>query len=718
LTLRANLIFSRRGRLGTAFTIVAVLGLWLAPAALAHHSILSGVSSCEPDGGQKITWTATNSEAATGNGATNRTQEITAISVSSGTLGSTIVVGTKLAPQSLATSSRDVVSTGYSGTSTAVVTLTVSSRWLNPNGTLTSPLVTDTSSSKVTLKGGCKSPPDPKASIEQNCADGAVVTLKNDGDTATTFTVYKTAQGAGETVVDASVAVAAHSTVVKKYAMAEDETSSFRATSGTFDSGKKSLTNDCTNPHATVVQECSAGESGGATIAFSNVNGKKAVTFEVFKNGSGTKLDTVPISAGGTASRSYPMSEDETATFRVKTADGYDSQNVSLTNNCTNPGANVVPSCADGGALVTLTNAAAKKPVTFKVFKNGVQVDGDVVVQPGATATRSVAIAEDATATIKVTGTNFTTFEKSITRDCTDPGALIAHDCAQGGAVFNLTNKGVLPTTFQIFKNGTKVGDDIVVAAKGSTKKVLAMVEDEKSTFQVKTTDGFVSDAVELVHNCTNPGASVTQSCQAGGAVFTLTNTGGALPISFDVFKNGTKVESVAVAANATVSRTYAMAEDETASFRATSGVFDSGEKVLVHDCTQPGAAIVQSCTAGGAFFALVNRGQSPEVFTVARNGAVVENINVAAASAVTKIYAMGEDETSTFRASTADGFDSGVVTLTHDCVPPAQVLGVQIPRSLPATGAGSFPLGLRAVALLGLGVVILRMRVLLFGRG
>jgi hypothetical protein len=329
-----------------------------------------------------------------------------------------------------------------------------------------------------------------------------------------------------------------------------------------------------------------------------------------------------------------------------------------------------------------------------------------------------VAIAEDATATIKVTGTNFTTFEKSITRDCTDPGALIAHDCAQGGAVFNLTNKGVLPTTFQIFKNGTKVGDDIVVAAKGSTKKVLAMVEDEKSTFQVKTTDGFVSDAVELVHNCTNPGASVTQSCQAGGAVFTLTNTGGALPISFDVFKNGTKVESVAVAANATVSRTYAMAEDETASFRATSGVFDSGEKVLVHDCTQPGAAIVQSCTAGGAFFALVNRGQSPEVFTVARNGAVVENINVAAASAVTKIYAMGEDETSTFRASTADGFDSGVVTLTHDCVPPAQVLGVQIPRSLPATGAGSFPLGLRAVALLGLGVVILRMRVLLFGRG
>jgi hypothetical protein len=197
-----------------------------------------------------------------------------------------------------------------------------------------------------------------------------------------------------------------------------------------------------------------------------------------------------------------------------------------------------------------------------------------------------------------------------------------------------------------------------------------------------------------------------------------LSNTDGELATSFDVFKNGSKIDTVAVAAGATVEKIYAMDEDEQATFKATTADgFDSGDVALTNDCTDPGATVFQSCTAGGAFLVLRNSGESGTVFDVAKNGALLEQVAVGAESAVNKTYAMAEDETSTFRA-TADGFDSGTISLTHDCAP-TEVLGAVFEqhRSLPRTGDNPLPLILRSAALLGLGFVILRVRVLLFGR-
>jgi hypothetical protein len=927
---------------------VAILGLWLAPAALAHHPIVSGTTACQADGTQKVTWTVTNSESTAGS---NRTMTIDAggVNVSQGSAINGISAGQSYPPTPTAGSTKTGTQS-FGGKAGGSVTLSITASWSN-NG----PQHVTSALASVTLKSDCPSPPEPKVEISQNCADGAKMVFKNDGDTATSFTVSKNGNQ-----ID-TVNVAGHGTATKTYAMSEDETATFRVTSGTFDSGNKSLTNNCTNPGATIVQDCDAGgakltltnlgaqkatsfdvfkngnkidtvaisagatvtksyamnedetatfrattsdgydsgnvtltndctnpkavivqdcDAGGAKLTLTNLSATKATSFDVLKNGNkidtvavgagatvvktyamnedetatfratagnydsgnvsltnnctnpdsviaqscdaggakltltnlgaqkptsfdvfknGTKIDTVAVGAGATVNKTYAMGEDETATFRA-TAGSYDSGNVSLTNNCTNPGADVVQSCDAGGAKVTLTNANATKPVTFKifkdgvqvgadvtvaangtatrnvaiaedgtatikvtagafsveksikndctnpkalvadscvdggakvtltnpnatkavtfqVFKNGVQVDGDAVVAPNATVTRIVPIAEDATATIKVTGTDFTQLEKSVTHDCTNPAALVAQDCAEGGAVFSLSNDGSLPTTFQIFKNGEQVGDDIAVGAVETVTKTVAMTEDEKSTFQVKTTDGFASEPVELVNNCTSPAAAIAQTCADGGAVVSLSNEAGELPTSFDVFKNGAKIDTVAVGAGATVDKSYAMGEDETSVFRATTADgFDSGAISLTHNCTTPGAAIIQSCDAGGAVFTLTNGGLSADSFDVMKNGTKVETVAVAGNSSVTKAYAMTEDEQAIYRAVTGDGFDSGDVVLKHDCAPPTEVLGVQFQAPLARTGLDSIPMALRAMALLGLGYVLVRLRRVLLG--
>ncbi|MBV9253671.1 MAG: hypothetical protein JO054_05535 [Actinobacteria bacterium] len=620
------------------------------PSAWAHHPVVSGEVKCATDGTAVVTWHLTNSETVSG---TNRTMVVDTATLTSGTLTG-IAAGTKVGPQTAAGIPTVNGSSSYPGNQTGTVTLTIAAHWIESNGNPTT--VNATNSATVTLPGTCKTPSDPHASIDNSCADGGVkVVLSNTGQTATSFDVFKNG-----TKID-TVAVAGAGSVTKIYPMAEDETAVFRAKADKFDSGDVSVTHDCTNPSASIANSCA---DGGVKVVLHN-GGQNGTSFDVFKNG--TKIDTVAVGAGATVTKIYAMAEDETATYNAK-ADNYDSGPISVTHDCTKPGASIVNSCVDGGVRVVLTNGGVNS-TTFDVFKNGTKID-TVTVAAGGSTTKVYAMTEDETANYRAKADNYDSGDVSVTHDCTNPAAAITNSCSAGGVVFKLTNTGLLPVSFELTKNGSHL-DTVNVAAAGSATKTYAMAEDETATFRAKGSN-FDSKDVQITHNCTNPGAVVADSCSAGGAVVSLTNTG-VSPESFDVYKGGTKIDTVPVGANASVTKVYTLAEDETATFRVkTADGFDSGDKSLTHNCTNPAAVVANSCTAGGAVFTLTNTGSSSDSFDISRNGTKVDTALVAAGGTVSRTYAMAEDETAVFRATTADGFDSGNKTITHNCTSPA----------------------------------------------
>jgi hypothetical protein len=87
------------------------------------------------------------------------------------------------------------------------------------------------------------------------------------------------------------------------------------------------FTFNCVGPSATITHSCA---SGGVVVDFAN-NGDSPTTIVVTKNG--VTIDTVDLAAHGTATRTYPMAEDETSTFRA-TGTGYDSGEQTFTHDC------------------------------------------------------------------------------------------------------------------------------------------------------------------------------------------------------------------------------------------------------------------------------------------------------------------------------------------------------------------------------------------------
>ena len=171
------------------------------------------------------------------------------------------------------------------------------------------------------------------------------------------------------------------------------------------------------------------------------------------------------------------------------------------------------------------------------------------------------------------------------------PSGSAALNCATGGVDVALGNTGDLPAPFVVTVDGTPVFDDVVAAA--DTTSFTHPVE-ENATVHVTVVSGSTTLVdQDFTQNCFTPpvpGATVAVQCAAGippGVVLTLTNTGQE-SATVEVTKNGSVVESVPVGAGATVTRTYAMVEDEVASFRATTtGGFDSGALPATANCQE-----------------------------------------------------------------------------------------------------------------------------------
>jgi hypothetical protein len=138
--------------LGAAAAVVlaGALGLATVLTAFANVPVLSANIGCV-NGNVAITWTVANSESTTATGGTGRTMQITAASVSAGTLTG-ISVGQVLQPVPLAGSSVTGVTT-LPGNFVGDVTLTVTGHFFEPSGADTG--ITEGASVTVHSSGGC-----------------------------------------------------------------------------------------------------------------------------------------------------------------------------------------------------------------------------------------------------------------------------------------------------------------------------------------------------------------------------------------------------------------------------------------------------------------------------------------------------------------------------------------------------------------------------------
>jgi hypothetical protein len=164
-------------------------------------------------------------------------------------------------------------------------------------------------------------------------------------------------------------------------------------------------------PSASIAPSCT--EKGGV-VTLTN-GGVQGVTFTITVDG-GTPT-TVDVAGNSTEKHVIGMTEDQVASVTVS-APGMTTKTQSVKLDCEKPAASVADQdCAKSGIDVTLTNLGGELPVTFSVQK-GSDAPASVVVGPNATVVHNVAVAEDETATIKVTAPGMTDVTKTVTRDC------------------------------------------------------------------------------------------------------------------------------------------------------------------------------------------------------------------------------------------------------------------------------------------------------------
>ncbi|MEY2458793.1 MAG: hypothetical protein QOG30_623, partial [Acidimicrobiaceae bacterium] len=179
--------------------------------------------------------------------------------------------------------------------------------------------------------GDCSAPPAATATLA--CASvngfGVDVAIHNpDQDTAAVVDVYKNG-----VVVSGSVNVPPLGDVTINIPFADNETAVVSVNDtvgGTVTPGTEiysaSFTADC-HPGVSIISSCA---DHGTVVSFTNT-GQAPVVFTVTKGGA--VIDTVTVAATGTAQRIYPMSEGETATYRV-TGPGLDTGDQTITDTC------------------------------------------------------------------------------------------------------------------------------------------------------------------------------------------------------------------------------------------------------------------------------------------------------------------------------------------------------------------------------------------------
>jgi hypothetical protein len=384
------------------------------------------------------------------------------------------------------------------------------------------------------------------------------------------------------------------------------------------------------------------------------------------------------------------------------------------------PEADAVLSCARGGVLVTVGNTGEKTAAFELIVQNGANppTSEAFTVAGGTTGvTRSVAIPEGQTRTITVKADGVAVFgPASFTRECEQPAATIAHDCASDQAVVTLTNPGESAAVVQVVFNG--VSQDASVAAGGApTVLTFNLTEDEPYTLVVtdETNDGVVTLASDTwTQNCEVPGATIASSC-ATGTVVTLTNTGES-PTTITVRKNGEVVATVDVAAGGTADVAVPFDEDETATVTAEDEKGNVlGSEELTRDCFDSSATITAECvdeTVGQITVTITNDGELDGEYAVTKDGVLLDTVAVAAGVSATVNSAIAQGASATVAINGPDG-EIASDTVSADCVAPNVIERPETPRTpavLPATGTSTTAplLTIAGLLLLGGGLLLM----------
>jgi hypothetical protein len=179
--------------------------------------------------------------------------------------------------------------------------------------------------------------------------------------------------------------------------------------------------------------------------------------------------------------------------------------------------------------------------------------------------------------------------------ECVQPTVTAAKSCTTqiGPAVdVAIVNTDTNDTaTVNVLKAGIVVHSDVTVPSGQTVHSFVPFDVNEKAVVSVNWTDSAgpivpVKEiySEEFTFDCVGPSATITHSCAQGGVLIEFANNGDS-PTTLVVTKNGITIDTVPLAANGTDSRTYAMAEDETATYRATGTGYDSGDVTFTNDC-------------------------------------------------------------------------------------------------------------------------------------
>ena len=235
--------------------------------------------------------------------------------------------------------------------------------------------------------------------------------------------------------------------------------------------------------------------------------------------------------------------------------------------------------CAASGLDVTVENVGDGAGV-FSI--NG----SSQTVAAGGSFTVNVAVAEGASVqvTVLLDGSPVAGSPFTFLRDCEHPAAVVSHECAASGLDVTVENVGDGAGVFSI--NGSSQ----TVAAGGSFTVNVAVAEGASVQVTVLLDGSPVAGSpFTFFRECEAPEAFAASNCTVDGADVTLINFGGS-PTTLEVTKNDVKIDSVVVAADDAVVRSYPLGEDEVAVFRVTGTNFDSGDLEVVHDCVEVSA--------------------------------------------------------------------------------------------------------------------------------
>jgi LPXTG-motif cell wall-anchored protein len=727
----------RRGRGKFAAAVGLILALTagffaFAPSALAHHPIVSGVSTCEEDGTYTVEWTVGNSETPSDHWMLVRefsldpnlgtTTGLVADASYDGLVNPVSYTG----PGTLVAPSGEVhaTTTGIPASATSIE-LSVTGRWRYGTGSS----VIQSASFTVELEGHCK-PQKGSLSIEKevkgnSAPPGATYTISYDNGAGTSGQV--TVQGGQtQTVGDlpfgtytlselnppagATVQISPNPAVVGK-----DSPQVKVTVTNTFpDLGSFQVNKEVTGATEgyvlgssfTVSYSCTNGASGSLTL-------QDGQTDSVANLPVGTQCTLSEISKPATSGPSYVW--------------GTESWSPS----------NVVTVAAATVAKATLTNPLEQIRGGFSVTKQVTGVTAGYV--PGSTFTvaydcdngtsGSFTVADGTTGQVSglPTGTECTLSEVS-------KPATSGPSYAYGPEVFSpsnvvtigedtvtqvtLTNPierllGAIEVTKSIsgatagYVAGSAFGFELDCPSIGLDQSFTLEAGDSRSFddlplgttctvdevtipnpvpgYEYGTPTVVPADGTVTVDSTTtpvqvafdnplvwlpNPAASIVQDCESGGAVVTLENNGGG-EVTFRILEDGQQVgDSHTVGSEGSTEVLVPLAEDEQATITVVVGEDQIlAQETVTQNCQEPSATAAVDCAEGGVVVTLTNDGESPVELTVSKGGEVVDTV-VVGREPVEVVVPMDEDETATITVSDA----SGVVDefdFTYDCQPP-----------------------------------------------